>query len=478
MFVAPSPKKAKRYAGFFAQLECERGRRLPVGRPRRRHSRPSSRASRRTGASSASAFYFVRLHVLLSSGSLCSGAILDATHVLTAAHCVVENGAPVPASTLTVRAGVTNAASPSPTDSVQDRGGREPARPRRLRPGREDRRGRRRGAHAHPPLDLNGPTARAIALPSASTALEFGDSVTLAGFGLKDDNGTIDGTLNGMNGTLVDQSECLPPAYDTANGVLLCAFSGSSSPCSGDSGGGARPGRARRRSWSASRARLVQQQLRRVVRERDCARDPRVHPRQRQPAHGAAADDHDHARAPDADHAGRPDRHCVPGALERRAGALVRVPRGRERQPSLRPGRLPTYKLRTSTRAAGCSAACSRRTPAARRSTSRLPTVVAGRERARRSSSRPRRRRAAAPATSACSSSTGCGPSARSTSASRSRRASAARSAARATPAGSIADGGHAAEGEGDGAARRPRPRVGDRKRRRRTHGEQPPRSS
>jgi hypothetical protein len=40
-----------------------------------------------------------------------------------------------------------------------------------------------------------------------------------------------------MNGTLVDQSACLPPAYDTANGVLLCAFSGSSSPCSGDSGG-------------------------------------------------------------------------------------------------------------------------------------------------------------------------------------------------------------------------------------------------
>ena len=86
-------------------------------------------------------------------------------------------------------------------------------------------------------LDLNGPTARAIALPGPSTALEFGDSVTLAGFGLKTINGTIDGTLNGMNGTLVDQSECLPPAYDTANGVLLCAFSGSSSPCSGDSGG-------------------------------------------------------------------------------------------------------------------------------------------------------------------------------------------------------------------------------------------------
>jgi hypothetical protein len=177
------------------------------------------------------------LHRAGGGGSLCSGAIIDATHVLTAAHCVVENGAPVAASTLTVRAGVTNAATPGPTDSLQDR----QVSAVRVHSGYVQ--GSKTGGDdvsvltLATPLSLEGPTARAIALPGPSTAIKFGDSVSLAGFGLKTINGTIDGTLNGMTGTLVDQGECLPPAYDTANGVLLCAFSGSSSPCSGDSGG-------------------------------------------------------------------------------------------------------------------------------------------------------------------------------------------------------------------------------------------------
>jgi trypsin len=170
-----------------------------------------------------------------SDGALCSAAIIDPTHVVTAAHCVVRGTTPVSESSLFVRAGVTNAAAPAASDHVQDR------RVHGIRVHRgyasEDRSGGDDVAvlTLSSALDLSGPTARAIALPSASLELELGAAVILAGYGLKSRGGTIDGTLNGMNGTLVDQSQCLTES-NTSNAVLLCAFSGSSSPCGGDSG--------------------------------------------------------------------------------------------------------------------------------------------------------------------------------------------------------------------------------------------------
>jgi hypothetical protein len=177
------------------------------------------------------------IHRVGSSGSICTGAILDSTRVLTAAHCVVDGGVPYPVSTLTVRAGVTNAAQPSSTDSLQDR----PVAGVRVHRGYVQ--GDRSGGDdvsvltLATPFDLSGPTAVPIALPSPGMRWRIGDSVSLAGYGVKTAGGTVDGTLNGMTGNLVDQGECLPPAYDTSNGVLLCVFSSSSSPCSGDSGG-------------------------------------------------------------------------------------------------------------------------------------------------------------------------------------------------------------------------------------------------
>ena len=172
-----------------------------------------------------------------SSGSLCTGSILDPLHVLTAAHCVVENGVPHPVSTLSVRAGLTNVLAPSATDARQD------AEVASLRIHRGYVDGDRTGADdvavlvLATPLDLSGPTAQPIALPTPGLELKVGADVSLAGYGVRAAGSSADGTINGMSGTLIDSGRCLPRSDEAANGVLLCVFSGSSSPCSGDSGG-------------------------------------------------------------------------------------------------------------------------------------------------------------------------------------------------------------------------------------------------
>ncbi len=53
---------------------------------------------------------------------LCTGSIVDASHILTAAHCVFDDsGQFATPSQVTVRAGVSNFSSPLSTDLEQDR---------------------------------------------------------------------------------------------------------------------------------------------------------------------------------------------------------------------------------------------------------------------------------------------------------------------------------------------------------------------
>ena len=85
-------------------------------------------------------------------------------------------------------------------------------------------------------LDLSGPTAQAIALPGPGQRLTNGQAVSLAGFGVRPRPARADVTLNRMSSTLIPDSECLGPPDDLAGAVLVCAFSGTNSPCHGDSG--------------------------------------------------------------------------------------------------------------------------------------------------------------------------------------------------------------------------------------------------
>jgi hypothetical protein len=179
------------------------------------------------------------VHVDLGGGNegVCSGSILDATHVLTAAHCVFEeDGARLPARALSVSVGVSNVASPLPTDHLQAR----VVASLRVHPGY------RPSDHSgvddvavlalQSPLTLGTPTARAIALPRGNFRPPDGASVTLAGYGRTDVNRADDGVLNGMTATFFAGSRCLELPEVRANAIFACGFSGLNAPCFGDSG--------------------------------------------------------------------------------------------------------------------------------------------------------------------------------------------------------------------------------------------------
>ncbi len=181
----------------------------------------------------------VVVHGTLDSAAYCSGSIIDSLHVLTAGHCVFDSGGTLASThTFLVRAGVTNAVTATSTDQRQDRG----VAAIRVHPGYNDDPRIEADDVAvltlTTPLDLSGPTAQAIALPTPGLRLKVGQAVSLTGFGITSANAGDDApiTLNRMSSTLIDDTSCLRAPDDLANAVLVCAFSGTNSPCHGDSG--------------------------------------------------------------------------------------------------------------------------------------------------------------------------------------------------------------------------------------------------
>ncbi|HWB22624.1 MAG TPA: serine protease [Gaiellaceae bacterium] len=172
----------------------------------------------------------------------CTGAVIDATHVVTAGHCVYGEGSePIaPPSQLSVQAGISNPFSPSTTDVEQDR----TVSSYRVHP-----------SYVHietstaydvavltlaTPLDLSGPAVKAVALPQPAASYPTGSAVTLSGFGAKSSAGTIDGALASMSATVEPQDSCGQFTHsiiiEYENATQFCATSSTSATCAGDSG--------------------------------------------------------------------------------------------------------------------------------------------------------------------------------------------------------------------------------------------------
>ena len=176
-----------------------------------------------------------------SARFLCTGSVVDPSHILTAAHCLYdEAGTQAQPPQLSIRAGVSNFTTPLPTDLEQDR----PVNSFRVHPGYVW------SSRPTPddvavlalasPLDVSGAAVQTIALPSAGMAYPSGAAVGLAGFGRQNPTISSSGPLDWMTATIESQGVCSTSGggFIDNNGILVCATSPSSAVCSGDSGSG------------------------------------------------------------------------------------------------------------------------------------------------------------------------------------------------------------------------------------------------
>jgi Trypsin len=175
----------------------------------------------------------------------CTGSIIGPSTVVTAAHCMYDaNGALLRSAELTVTAGVSNYLDPRSHDAEQDRH----VRSFRVHPGfRPD------GVQGEPaddiavlrlssPLDLAGPDARAVALPSARSGFPSGAKTMFIGFGQQREGvATPSGGLDAIGASVDPQGSCGQPRSEDLillNAIILCASSVKGAPCYGDSGSG------------------------------------------------------------------------------------------------------------------------------------------------------------------------------------------------------------------------------------------------
>lgn len=163
------------------------------------------------------------------AAQFCGGSILDATHVLTAAHCVSE---PDSWSADVVYAGTTQLSDPQQVAAVAQQ---------RVYPGygASGLAGDVAVLTLATPLDLDGTSARAVELASSSTA--SGAAVVVSGWGdASNGQGFYPNQLRAVTVHAIADAPCAASyGPSLAADVMLCAGepSGGKDSCSGDSGG-------------------------------------------------------------------------------------------------------------------------------------------------------------------------------------------------------------------------------------------------
>ena len=174
--------------------------------------------------------------LVLPDGYLCGGAILDATHVVTAAHCVHDDEDEVIApSTIAVRAGITSrfSAGQHPTVvAVSVYPGYDP----------DLQTGDTAILTLATPLSY-GPTVKAIGLTDVGYRPGSSDALRLSGWGsdvarAPDDTTTVPHAVDNLNvATLYRSTGCATVYSPYDDSMLLCAGQTGIDACQGDSGG-------------------------------------------------------------------------------------------------------------------------------------------------------------------------------------------------------------------------------------------------
>jgi secreted trypsin-like serine protease len=166
----------------------------------------------------------------------CGGSILDATHVLTAAHCVIPAGQtlPRPASAFKVYAGFTDYTVATPPPGAQVVGvASVRSHPLYEETTKADDVAILTLAKA---LSMNA-RVRAIALAPAGAGPAPGTVLAFSGYGAQVEGRIPDGRLYGASLTAVGDDQCRPNIAVNASAGVQCVAAGNTAACFGDSGG-------------------------------------------------------------------------------------------------------------------------------------------------------------------------------------------------------------------------------------------------